>query len=175
MTNETIGSPVDLEALWGRPGFLIRRAHQLAQALFLEEMGDLGVTPTQYGIMRILSVCPGVDQIGVAKLLGQDRSTTAFVLDKLVLDGLVERRANPSDRRRRELALTVRGSDVLGTLADRVRRAQEKLVSPLSAADAEQLLALLRKLVDAFNDVARTPLDPTAVERMAIGPRTKAT
>lgn len=162
------GDPLPLETLellWGRPGFLIRRAHQIAQTLFLEESGHLGVTATQYGVLRILAACPGVDQIGVARLLGQDRSTTALVLDKLVADGLVERRQSVADRRRRELALTVQGEAVLHDMSGRVRRAQDRLLSPFEPEQAEQLLDMLRTLVDTFNDVARTPLDPAARHR----------
>jgi len=163
--------PEELETLWGRPGFLIRRAHQIAQTLFLEEAGDLAMTATQYGVLRIIAACPGVDQIGVARLLGQDRSTTAFVLDKLVTDGLVERRRSVADRRRRELALTRRAEAVLRDMSGRVRRAQDRLLSPFEPDEAEQLLDMLRTLVDTFNDVARTPLDPAARHRAApLGP-----
>ena len=31
------------------PGHLIRRAHQLAVAIFMEETSDFGVTPVQFG------------------------------------------------------------------------------------------------------------------------------
>lgn len=155
----------ELETLWDRPGFLIRRAHQIAQTLFLEESGELMVTATQYGVLRILDACPGLDQVGLSKLLGQDRSTTSLVLDKLVTNGSVERRLNPEDRRRREMVLTARGAAVLADMSQRVARAQERLLSPLAPKDAERLLDTLRTLVDAFNDKARTPLDPAAHHR----------
>ena len=72
-----------LDQLYGRPGFLLRRAHQIAVSLFLEETGDLRITTTQFGILHLLKHSPGLDQISVAKLLGLDRSTTGMVLTKL--------------------------------------------------------------------------------------------
>src|SRR4029079_3192314 len=72
-----------LEQLYRRPGFMIRRAHQTAVSLFLEETGALGITNRQYGIMLVLKAEPGIDQITVAKLLGLDRSTTSMVLTTL--------------------------------------------------------------------------------------------
>ena len=75
---------------------MIRRAHQIAVSLFLEETGELGITNRQYGILLVLKHQPGIDQITVAKLLGLDRSTTGMVLAKLE-DG---RPCRP--RRRRE-------------------------------------------------------------------------
>jgi hypothetical protein len=57
-----------LDKLYRRPGFMIRRAHQIAVSLFLEETGALGITNRQYGIMLVLNAEPGIDQITVAKL-----------------------------------------------------------------------------------------------------------
>src|SRR5215468_1687239 len=95
-----------LEDLYRRPGFLIRRAQQIAVALFLEETGDLNITSTQYGILFVIKRHPGIDQISVAKLLGLDRSTTGMVLGKLEEAGLVGRQVEKDDRRRHNLSLT---------------------------------------------------------------------
>jgi len=78
-----------LGELYQRPGFMIRRVHQIAVSLFMEETGKLGVTNRQYGILFVLRHQPGIDQISVANLLGLDRSTTGMVLKKLEADGLV--------------------------------------------------------------------------------------
>ena len=83
---------------------MIRRAHQIAVSLFLEETGALGVTNRQYGIMLVLKAEPGIDQITVAKLLGLDRSTTGMVLTKLEDAGLVGRVVG-DDRRKRSLKI----------------------------------------------------------------------
>ena len=78
-----------LDKLYRRPGFMIRRAHQIAVSLFLEETGALGITNRQYGIMLVLKEEPGIDQITVAN----DPTTNYQILpgDRLVV-------------RRRELA-----------------------------------------------------------------------
>src|SRR3977135_2643363 len=97
------GTPVPndpLAELYRRPGFMIRRAHQIAVALFLEETGELTITATQYGILFVLERRPGIDQISVAKLLGLDRSTTGMVVTKLERAGLIGRDIGTRDRRR---------------------------------------------------------------------------
>jgi DNA-binding MarR family transcriptional regulator len=150
----------DPHALHDRPGFLIRRAHQISQALFLEESG--GITPTQYGVLRILAARPDLDQIGVAKLLGQDRSTTSLVISKLTRDGLVARGDALHDRRRRTLTLTPAGHAVLAALAEPLRQSHDRLLSVFAPGEAEQFLHLLRRFVAAFNAASRTPseIDP---------------
>src|SRR6476659_2410885 len=89
-----------LDQLYRRPGFMIRRAHQIAVSMFLEETGELGITNRQYGIMLVLRHRPGIDQITVAKLLGLDRSTTGMVLTKLEEAGLIGRDVGLTDKRR---------------------------------------------------------------------------
>jgi len=149
-------SPID--DLYRRPGFLIRRAHQIAVALFLEETGELGITNRQYGILTALKHQPGLDQISVAKLLGLDRSTTGMVINKLERSGLVER-CVADDRRRRNLKLTLAGAKVLKRLAEPARRAQARALAPFTPRERVVFLALLDKFTRAFGDQTRVPLE----------------
>jgi len=145
-----------LDQLYRRPGFMIRRAHQISVSLFLEETGALGITNRQYGIMLVLKAEPGIDQITVARLLGLDRSTTGMVLTKLEDAGLVGRVVG-DDRRKRSLKLTPTGERMLKRLAEPARRAQERVLSAFSPREQETFLDLLDKFARAFNDTTRVP------------------
>jgi MarR family transcriptional regulator, lower aerobic nicotinate degradation pathway regulator len=146
-----------LDDLYWRPGFLIRRAHQIAVSLFLEETGELGITNRQYGILLVLKHQPGIDQITVAKLLGLDRSTTGMVLTKLEEANLVGRVVGEMDRRKRSLALTPAGERMLARLAEPARRAQARVLSAFTPTEQKQFLALLDKFTRTFNDTTRVP------------------
>jgi DNA-binding MarR family transcriptional regulator len=147
-----------LHALYSRPGFLIRRAHQIAVSLFIEEMGALGVTPTQSGILFVLSHRGGLDQISVARLLGLDRSTASMVIAKLVKAGLVARGIGAGDRRRRALVLTPKGRRLIDRLEGPLERARTRVLSPFTAEEAAQFVALLDKFTAAFNGTTRVPM-----------------
>ena len=136
---ETESPKPPLDQLYRRPGFMIRRAHQIAVSMFLEETGALGITNRQYGIMLVLRHQPGIDQITVAKLLGLDRSTTGMVLGKLEDAGLVGRVVGASDRRKRSLKLTPAGERMLARLAEPARRAQERVLSAFSPHGTEDV------------------------------------
>ncbi len=90
---------IDQLPLWRRPGYLIRRLHQLHYALFFEECAGTDITPVQYGLMTILSTNPGSDQIAIANSLGIDRTNVADVLRRLHDAGLVERQRSEKDKR----------------------------------------------------------------------------
>jgi DNA-binding MarR family transcriptional regulator len=158
------GNPLEpnnpLDVLYRRPGFMIRRVHQIAVALFLHETGKLGVTNRQYGILFVLKHRPGIDQISLANLLGLDRSTTGMVLKKLAADGLVLRSVVAHDRRRRSLHLTRSGEKLLAQLAGPAQRARARVLSAFTRREQSLFLGLLEKFTRAFNDTTRVPLDP---------------
>ena len=83
--------------LWRRPGYLVRRLHQVHYALFFEECAAFGITPVQYGLLTILSTNPDADQVTLANALGIDRTNVADVLRRLEQGGLVK----PEAERRR--------------------------------------------------------------------------
>ena len=148
-----------LEDLYRRPGFMIRRAHQIAVSLFLEETGAPGITNRQYGILFALRHRPGIDQISVARLLGLDRSTTGMVIKKLEQAGLVGRDVGARDRRRVSLRLTRPGERMLERLAGPAQRAQARVLSGFTPPERAQFLALLDKFIRKFNDSTRVPFD----------------
>jgi DNA-binding MarR family transcriptional regulator len=139
---------------------MIRRVHQIAVSLFIEETGKLGVTNRQYGILFVLKHRPGIDQISVANLLGLDRSTTGMVLKKLEGNGLVDRSMGAHDRRRHSLRLTRSGERLLSQLVEPARRAQARVLSAFTPREQTLFLQLLDKFTREFNESTRVPLDP---------------
>ena len=154
-----------LAELYRRPGFMIRRAHQVAVAIFLEEARESRITPTQYGVLVILERRPGIDQNTLARLLGLDRSTTGMVVRKLADRGLIARVTGARDLRRRELKLTRAGSGLLARALTSAERAQKRLLSPLPARERSRFLDLLGRVAEAFNETTRVPVDYPAGRR----------
>ena len=155
-------APVDTdpakELLWARPGFLVRRLHQIHVALFFEECKSQSITPVQYGVLTALSARPGLDQTSLAQEVGLDRSTTADVVRRLAARGLIERRPHPTDRRARQVDLTVKGRDLVDSLQADMARAQERMLEPLQPAERAMFMHWLTVLVEANNQYSRTVL-----------------
>lgn len=71
-------------------------------------------------------------------------------LDRLERAGLVERRADPNDRRGKLIALTDRGRQVIDETIGHHVASEENLLATLTAAEQLQLSALLKKLIAAL-------------------------
>src|SRR3972149_8899777 len=98
-----------LEDLYGRPGFLLKRCHQVAAGIFLDECSKFSVTPSQHGCLRALHEYPGIDQIALGRLVGLDRSTVGLVIKTLSERRLIERVIDRADKRRMQLKISVDG------------------------------------------------------------------
>jgi DNA-binding MarR family transcriptional regulator len=145
---------IDLEAL---PGHHIRRMHQIAVAIFLQETQPHGVTPVQYAALQTVGNTPGIDQRTLAGSIGLDTSTIAGVVDRLEARGLMLRGASPEDRRVRQLSLSVEGRALLDTLVPLMLRAQTRMLEPLAKAERGEFMRMLRVLVTANNELSRAP------------------
>ena len=136
---------------------MLRRAHQISVAVFLDETVE-NITTSQYGALFVLAKVEGLDIIGLGRRLGMDRSTSALVVSKLEAAGWVAMETNAQDRRRKALRLTEAGRAALDALSAPAQKARERLLSAFTPTEAEDFLTLLEKLVTTFNGAIRTPI-----------------
>ena len=134
------------------PGHLIRRAHQLAVAIFMDETGGGDMTPVQFAILNALIEDPGEDHVTLAGKVAFDAATFGSVIGRLEAKGWVRRQADQLDRRRKLLWVTPEGARAAQAMKRSVAKAQARILEPLNAAERKQLVALLRKLVTRHDD-----------------------
>ena len=143
--------PVSIELL-EQPGHLIRRAHQIAVALFHDNLGR-EVTPVQYAVLRALQDKPGIDQVTLAQEIALDTSSTADVAVRLEAKGLIVREVLP--RGQRCLVLTDAGEALLARLVPGMNDMCRTMLADLNDKEQADFLRLLRKFVHV-NDDGRT-------------------
>jgi DNA-binding MarR family transcriptional regulator len=134
--------------LASRPGYLIRRLHQIHSAIFLEECQEFGITPVQYGLITTLLNNPGIDQVTLGGEVGIDRTNVADVLNRLSERGLVRRERSKTDRRSMIAFLTKEGEQVADQMYDAMRRAQDRFLAPLRPEFRAAFLAMVTELIE---------------------------
>lgn len=147
--------PASLSRLYARPGFLLRRAHQISAAVFEDECRDLALTPAQFGVLTVLKAHPGLGQSSLARALGFDKVTVLRVLRGLETRGLVSRTPAPDNRRNVSVALTAQGAEILARAQRPAEKAYKRLLAPLDKAQQVQLVELLQLLTGELEDDAR--------------------
>jgi DNA-binding MarR family transcriptional regulator len=143
-----------------QPGHLIRRLHQIAVGLFVQETESLGITPMQYAALQTVEQTPGMDQRTLARAIALDASTTGGVVDRLEARQLIERHTSPSDRRVRLLHITPQGNALLQQITPLMLQAQQRILEPLSPSQRESFMDMLGLLIDSNSDHSRAPAGP---------------
>ena len=132
-----------------RPGFLIRRLHQIHVALFSGACAQFEVTPVQYSLLSALLARGSADQTTLSADVALDRTTATGALKRLEARGLIERTTGARDRRARSCRLTERGCETLRRMEPAARAAHRETVAGLSEPQRQALLGLMADLVDA--------------------------
>jgi MarR family transcriptional regulator, lower aerobic nicotinate degradation pathway regulator len=143
-----------------RPGFLLRRAHQISAAVFEDECRELALTPAQFGVLTVLKAHPGLGQSSLSRALGFDKVTVLRVLRGLEARGLVKRAPSVENKRNVSVVLTARGANLLLQAQKPAEKAYRRLLAPLDKAQQAQLVALLQVLTGELEDDARAAFVP---------------
>lgn len=154
------GSSAPGHTIWDRPGYLVRRLHQIHVAMFLGHVADGAVTPIQYGLLSILVNRPNIDQFTIGEELGLDRANVAGILKRLEARKLVTRVVDPVNRRRNLCLATARGAEFVKRYHQDMQDSQQRLLAPLSLAERNLFMDLLSRLVEGNNESGRTSLRP---------------
>jgi DNA-binding MarR family transcriptional regulator len=145
-------------ALAARPGFLIRRLHQIHLSLFADECSTFDVTPVQYSILTAVAAQPGLEQAALAQEVGIDRATLANVVARLARRGLVRRLQGRQDRRLKHVLPTAACQRLLAQMEEPARRAHERTIDALKPRERDSFLKSLAHLVSSGNAHSRAPL-----------------
>jgi DNA-binding MarR family transcriptional regulator len=106
----------------------------------------IGVSRAQWQVLFALSRNQGINQAGLADALDVETITVGRMVDRLEEAGLVERRADPADRRAWRLHLTERAHPILEELRAVGEIVMDEALAGISAAEQEMLGALLGRL-----------------------------
>jgi len=137
--------------LFSRPGFLIRRLHQIHSWLFSEETSAFNITPVQYSLLTALLDHGEMDQNTLAIEIGLERTSVAEVLPRLEAREVIERRQSPHDKRVKLVKLSRKGRSLLKRMEPAALRAHARTIEHLP----EQANGVRRRAVDQRRAGAR--------------------
>jgi DNA-binding MarR family transcriptional regulator len=146
----------------GRVGQLLFVAQQAAQALAIERLEPLGLSPRAWGVLSTLVESGPLTQIELATTMSIDRTAMVYLIDDLEEQALVERVRSPQDRRAFLIHLTANGQDTQRRAAAALAGATRILLKPLDVAERGQLVDLLSKIADHWQELSAGHQHPGA-------------
>ncbi len=130
----------------GQLFFRLWRASHTGTATALE---TLGLTPALFALLNVIGARDGAIQQELGAVMGIDPSTMVSLIDQLEGAGLAKRRPAARDRRAREITITPKGRRILERGRNAAAQVEDDVLRGLSAAERRELLALLRRALEA--------------------------
>jgi MarR family transcriptional regulator for hemolysin len=127
------------------PSEIGETAHALRKA-FGRRVASLGVTGAQWKVLFKLTLKPELRQSELADMLDLEPITLSRIIDRLEEAGLVERAADPSDRRAWRLHITAKAKPVVAKLR---AIADEMSAEAFGGIDAKDIETTRRVLAQA--------------------------
>lgn len=139
-------------AFEGGTGYLLSRTGSVARRAWARMLAERGLTPHHYGMLMALDERGPLGQQRLSELVGIDPRNAVPVVDGLADRGLLVREVQPTDRRRRVLALTDAGRAMVGELASAGGEIERHFLRALDPADQAELHRMLLALLAAAGE-----------------------
>ncbi len=142
-------------------GFLISDVSRLLRRNFDKRAQKIGLSRAQWQVLAWLKRNEGISQTQLADLPEMSPMTLGRIIDRLEMNGLVERRAHPTDRRIYQLFLAGHARPSLDRLWSMGAETREEAldgIAPETETAMLKALAKIRKNLIAAD--ARAPAEP---------------
>lgn len=140
-------------------GTVLSQVARLMRRSFDERARAIGVTRPQWQVLTLLNRHEGINQGGLAEMLEVEPITLGRMVDRLQDAEMVERRADPADRRAWRLYLTAKGKAQLDELRP---LAEETLSTSLEGLDPVERDALRLALERMRCNLSRKATEPAS-------------
>lgn len=131
--------------------FQLAKANQLGSRFLGQKVAPLNITPVQALILGFLTDKDQITSSELGKRTELDSATLTGLIDRMETAQLIERRANPADRRSIQIYLTERGKTLGAEAVHLITEANREFLEKLTKSEQRDLRALIRKLRDREN------------------------
>lgn len=127
-------------------GYLVNRAARVMAQQLADELRPSGVAIGQWAVLMHLWAGDGLTQADLSRVVAIEPPTMVRTIDRMVRDGLVERRPDPRDGRVSRIHLTAQGSALRDKLIPKAAEVNERILERMTADERTTLFRLLAEI-----------------------------
>jgi MarR family transcriptional regulator, transcriptional regulator for hemolysin len=145
--------------------FTISDVGRLLRTYADQKARRFGMTRAQWAVLLRLERLEGLKQSDLAEQLDIQPITLTRLVDRLCDNGLIERRADPHDRRAKRLYLTPAARPLLERIADQIEELSEIVLAGIKPAEIDLMLSKLGQARDNLRQAIEQNGASEAVKR----------
>jgi MarR family transcriptional regulator for hemolysin len=145
--------------------FTISDVGRLLRTYADQKARRFGMTRAQWAVLLRLERREGLKQSDLAEQLDIQPITLTRLVDRLCDNGLIERRADPHDRRAKRLYLTPAARPLLERIADQIEELSEIVLAGIKPAEIDLMLSKLGQARDNLRQAIEQNGASEAVKR----------
>jgi MarR family transcriptional regulator, transcriptional regulator for hemolysin len=149
--------------------FLISDVGRLLRTYADQKARLHGMTRAQWAVLLRLERREGLKQSELAEALDIQPITLTRLVDRLCANGLIERRADPNDRRAKKLYLTPAARPLIARIIDRVEELSVTVLDGISPGEVELMLSKFSRARENL----RAAIERKAPDRLQSNERVK--
>lgn len=153
--------------------YLLAQASHVACRRFDAYLKPFGITQGQWRVLATLADSGPLSVGELEPFVLATQSAVSKAVDRMAREGLVERSAEASDRRRVRVTITERGLELVGRLRESARLHEASVVAGSSEDEVEELKVALKAIIRRFDE--DTLLAPDSMARPGNGRRRAGT
>jgi len=143
--------------------FVLNDVARLLRTYADQRARRLGITRAQWAVMARLEHAEGLKQSELAEMLDLQPITLTRLVDRLCANGMVERRADPNDRRAKRLHLTPLARPLMDRLAELGHDMMGTVLAGFDLASIERMTGELTRTKENLKDaIAKRTAEKTA-------------
>ncbi len=134
-------------------GYLVSDCGRRLRRVFDQRVRELGITGPQARLLLMVDRQPGRAQSYYAGELDVEPITLTRMLDRMEEAELIERCADPDDRRARLIHCTGHGKSLIVRIEDAAAAFNADMLSTFAEGDRAALQALIQRLSERINEM----------------------
>lgn len=141
-------------------GFAIKSTEKsLERVLDLELNTRCGLTGGQWKIVLVLALSDGLQQKKLAELVFVESPTLVPIIDRMEKEGLVQRKADPADRRTNRIFLTAKSKKLVNPITECLLDFRKSITKGLSEQEIQSARDVLNKISYNAEKIAKSKHD----------------
>lgn len=117
------------------------------------ETEKAGLNDTYRPIVMILSREENLTQAEIASKIHLSTPSTSLTLQKMEVEGLIERNVDEADRRQVRIHLTKKGYDFFEKILTLIHHVEDEVFGEISDDMQKEVNEVLKKIIDKFNEI----------------------